>query len=174
MKNIIRFVLFIVFVTIGMSLSAQEIKVKDDVYEIKKGLIFKDGVDVTNTLSDAQKAEIFAAFEKEKQKLNEEEAAQKNLEKAEKERKKSEKEQKRAEKEQKQAEKKQKSAEKELKQKENAQSNYNKAIKKHKEAQKKYEKLKGKGKLSPIDEQKWLEKIEKLNEKVSKTKRRLK
>ncbi|TBM98986.1 hypothetical protein EYD45_15835 [Hyunsoonleella flava] len=167
MKNIVRFLLLIVFVTIGMSLSAQEIKVNDKVYEVKKGLIFQEGVDITNTLSVEEKAKILAEFEKKQQNIAEAEATQKRIEKAEKE-------QKKAEKEQRKAEKKRKKAEKALRQKEKAQSNYDKATKKFKDAQKKYEKLKSKGKLSPQDEKKWLEKIEKLNANVAKTKQKLK
>jgi len=37
----------------------------------------------------------------------------------------------------------------------------------------KYEKLKKKGKLSPLDEQKWLSKIEKLKEQTAKAQRKL-
>ena len=67
----------------------------------------------------------------------------------------------------------QKKAEKELKKKEKLQKNYKKAQDNLKKAQKKYEKIKKKGKLSPEDEGKWLEKIEKLTEKVDKAKGKL-
>lgn len=86
------------------------------------------------------------------------------LEKAEKERKKAQKAQKKAEKEQKKA----------LKQKEKAQSDYNKAVKDLEQAQSKFERLKNKGKLSPNDEAKWLEKIQKLNGKIEKAEKKLK
>ncbi len=52
-------------------------------------------------------------------------------------------------------------------------NNYKSAQDKLAKAQKKYDKLKRKGKLSPVDESKWLEKIEKLTEKVEKAKRKL-
>lgn len=163
----IRFVLFIMLVLAASFISAQEVKINDDLYEVKKDLIFKNGVDVTNTLSDAEKSKILAAFEKKKLEIAEANEAKEKLEKAEKE-------QKRAEKQRKKAEQKQKKAEKALKQKEKAQTNHDRAIKKHEDAIKKYEKLKKKGKLSPEDERKWLEKIEKLNANISKTKKKLK
>ncbi|WP_152572179.1 hypothetical protein [Jejuia pallidilutea] len=163
----IRFVLFIMLVLAGSFISAQEIKINDDVYEEKKGLIIKNGVDVTNILSDAEKSKILAAFEKKKLEIAKTNKAKEKLEKAEKQ-------QKRAEKQQKKAEQKQKKAEKILKQKEKAQANHDKAIIKHENAIEKYEKLKNKGKLSPEDERKWLEKIEKLNTNISKTKKKLK
>ncbi|GGD22002.1 hypothetical protein [Hyunsoonleella pacifica] len=160
MKNLFRFILLITFILIGISVSAQEIKVNDSIYEVKKGTILNNGVDVTDTLSEEEKAKILAEFEKRKQAAVEAVATQKRVEKAEKEQKKSE--------------KKRKKAEKALKQKEKAQSNYNKATKKYQAAQEKYEKLKSKGKLSPMDEKKWLEKIEKLHANVIKTKKKLK
>lgn len=159
MKNLKRFVLVLGLILMGMSVSAQEVKVNDNVYEVKKDLIYKNGVDVTNTLTADEKFQIFTAFEKLNLEKAEAEKTQKRIEKAEKEQKK--------------AEKKQKKAEKALKQKEKAQSNYDKATKKHQDALKKYEKLKNKGKLSPQDEAKWLEKIEKLNANISKAKRKL-
>ena len=42
------------------------------------------------------------------------------------------------------------------------------------QAQSKFERLKNKGKLSPNDETKWLEKIKKLNEKIEKAEKKLK
>ncbi len=162
-----RLVLFIVLLIIGSTVFAQEVKINDDVYEVKKDVIYKNGVDVTSTLSDDEKTKILSAFETQKIKSAEEDKAKERLEKAEKE-------QRRAEKQQKKAEKKQKKAEKALKQKEKAQSNYDKAIKKHEDAITKYEKLKKKGKLSPVEEGKWLEKIEKLNANIAKTKKKLK
>ncbi|MFD2726165.1 hypothetical protein [Hyunsoonleella rubra] len=159
MKNILRLLLLVIFLMIGVSIKAQEITVNEVVYEVKKDLIFKDGADVTNTLTPEEKTKIRSAFEKQQLQIEEADRAEKKLEKAEKE--------------QKRAEKKQKQAEKALKKKQKAQSNFEKATKKHQNATKKYEKLKKKGKLSPQDEQKWLEKIEKLNTNVAKTKRRL-
>lgn len=167
MKNIVRLLLLIALILVGVSLNAQEVQLDSINYEVKKNQIFKDGIDVTKTLSEEKKTKILAALVQIQQELAQEKAMQDKLEKAEKEQKKAEKQQKRAEKEQ-------KKAEKALKQKEKAQANYERALDKHKTAQKKYEKLKQKGKLSPVDEEKWLEKIEKLSENIAKTKRKLK
>lgn len=130
-----------------------------------------------------KKAEAQAKLEAEKVKKEEEkvlkdaERAKKEEEKALKKKedvaKKLEKENKKAIKAQKKAEKAQKKAEKAIKKKEKLQKNFEKAESSLEKGQKKYEKLKGKGKLSPEDEKKWLEKLEKLSEKVTKAKRKL-
>lgn len=96
-----------------------------------------------------------------------EEKAQKEAEKAAKA---EEKAKKKAKKENEKAEKEQKKAEKELKKEEKAQSNFVKAGAKHTDAILKYEKLKSKGELSPVDEEKWIKKIDKLNVKLKKSK----
>lgn len=167
MKNVKRFVLLLLLILTGSIVFAQEVKVNDNVYEIKKDLIFINDVDVTNTLSEEEKSKILAAFEQKKLDMAKAKLSKEKIDKAEKA-------QERAEKQQKKAEKKQKKAEKEMKQKVKAQTNYDKAIKTYEDAITKYEKLKKKGKLSPIDEEKWLEKIEKLNSKIEKTKAKLK
>ena len=166
MKNVVRILLIIGLMLKGLSIYAQDIKINDEVYQVKKDVIFKNGVDVTNTLSEEEKSKIFAAFNKQQQQIAEADRVQKKLEKAEKE-------QKRAEKEQRRAEKKQKKAEKALKQREKAQANFDNATKKHKAAINKYEKLIKKGKLSPEDEAKWLEKIEKYKDNIAKAKKKL-
>ena len=45
-------------------------------------------------------------------------------------------------------------------------------MEKYSDAQKKYEKLKNKGKLSPVDEEKWLKKLENLKENLEKNRKR--
>ncbi|MFG6686950.1 hypothetical protein ACGK9U_10235 [Mariniflexile sp. HNIBRBA6329] len=143
----------------SISLNAQEVNFKDTTYKIKGKTILQDGVDVTTTLSVEDQAGVWEAFNKEKA--------------LDKERKDGEKAIKKAEKEQKAAEKKQKKAEKELKAKEKAQSKFEDANDDHADAVKKYEKLKKKGKLSPNDEEKHLEKIKDLKEDIEKAKRKL-
>lgn len=167
MKNVMRFILFVSLILIGALACAQEVKINDAIYEVKKDLIFEKGVDVTNSISNAKKLEIFEALEKKKLEMAEAKASNDKLEKVAKA-------QERAEKQQKKAEKKQKQAEKALERMAKAQANYDKAISKHKAALKKYEKLKNKGKLSPVDEQKWLDKIEKLNSNIAKMKKKMK
>jgi len=161
-----KYIIILLAFTFSISINAQEVVKDGKTYEVKKEKIFLDGKEVTETLSIEDKTEIMklASRISEKMKLQE---------KAEKEAKKLEKETKKAEKAQKKAEKEQKRAEKALKKKEKAQSKFEKAGKKYKAAQKKYEKLKKKGKLSPQDEVKWLEKLEKLKENLDKAKRKL-
>jgi hypothetical protein len=71
------------------------------------------------------------------------------------------------------AEKEQKKKEKEIKAKEKAIKSTKEAKKKLKNTQEKYKKLKDRGELSPNDEAEWLEKIEKLKEKLVKTERKV-
>ncbi|MBP0904803.1 hypothetical protein ACFSKN_13115 [Mariniflexile gromovii] len=142
-----------------ISLNAQEVNFKDTTYKIKGKTILQDGVDVTTTLSVEDQAGVWEAFNKQKALDKEREAAEKAIKKAEKE--------------QKAAEKKQKKAEKELKAKEKAQSKFEDANDDYKKAVAKYEKLSKKGKLSPNDEAKWLEKIQDLKEDIEKAKRKL-
>lgn len=159
---------YIILLLLAFSLTgfAQEVKKGEKVYEVKKEKIFLDGKEVTDTLSLEERDAIL----KQASSINEKIKA---AEKAEKEAKKLEKEKRKAEKAQKKAEKAQKKAEKALKKQEKLQKNYKKAQDNLKKAQKKYEKLKKKGKLSPVDEGKWLDKIEKLTEKVDKAKGKL-
>ena len=161
-----RILMIVCFLGFGFLMNAQDINFNGVAYEIKKDRIFKDDVDVTDTLDIEDKQQIMGAFDKKMLQVKEAEETQKRIEKAEKE-------QKNAEKDQKRAEKKQKKAEKELKQRQKAQSNFDKSTKKHKAAINKYEKLKKKGKLSPIDEEKWIEKIAKYKEDSEKAKKRL-
>lgn len=147
MKNWIA----ILFLGIGFLANAQKVTSNGVTYKVKGEVILKDNVDITKTLTTEEQAEIRTLLAK---KLKTEENTKKALQ--------LEKAQKKAEKAQKQAEKKQKRAEKELKQKQKAQNNFEKTSSKHLQALEKYKKLKKKGKLSPADESKWLEKIEKL------------
>ncbi|MFB9055452.1 hypothetical protein ACFFU9_01740 [Mariniflexile ostreae] len=139
--------------------SAQDINHNGTMYTVKGKTILKEGKDVTETLALEEQQSIKAALAEKKKEA-------KAIEKREKELKK-------AEKEQKKVEKKQKQAEKALKQKEKIRSKFEKSVKKHDQAVNTYEKLKNKGKLSPIDESKWLKKIEKLRVAREKIKRKL-
>ena len=161
-----KYMILVVLMLFGMTLQAQEVEKDGKTYEVKKEKIFLDGNDVTTTLSVEDKSFILkrAAAISEKMKMQE---------KAEKAAKKLEKEMEKAEKAQKKAEKEQKRAEKALKKKEKAQDRYERAGKKYKDAQKKYEKLKRKGKLSPQDDAKWLDKLEDLKEDVEKAKKKM-
>jgi len=174
MKNI--FATLVLFVCCCV-VNAQEVVFKEAKYQVKGEKIMKDGKDVTKTLSAEDQKHIKDSYKIEKTKVEKAKAAEKmEAEKAkakEKAVKQEEKAKKEKEKDVKKAEKAQKKSEKELKAKEKAKSTYEKAEKKHESAVAKYEKLKKKGKLSPVDEKKSLDKIEKLNEKVEKAKRKL-
>lgn len=149
----------------GLAIQAQDIKKDVNQYEVKKGRIYLDNKDITDTFTIEQRKEIIERLEHN--------AAEIKLKEAEaKAQKKKEKQIKKAEKAQKKAEKAAKKAERELKRKEKAQKSLDKADKALKKAQKKYNKLKSRGKLSPEDEKKWLGKIEKLSKKLEKAKRR--
>lgn len=75
---------------------------------------------------------------------------------------------------QKKAKKSQRKAEKALNKKKRAQKTFDKSAKKLESAQKSYETLKSRGRLSPMDEEKWLKKINRLekNKKKAVTKLR--
>jgi hypothetical protein len=139
------------FILVGCLDNAQVIEHEGVSYEIKGKAIFKDGVDVTQTLSAEKQKAIMGNFEKSqkatKKLAKDQEAFEKKLKKNEKDLKK--------------AEKDRKKSEKTLKQKQQAQDNFEKANKNMVQTQEKYDKLKQKGKLSPKDEEKWLKKIEK-------------
>ncbi|MCA0152172.1 hypothetical protein [Winogradskyella vincentii] len=128
---------------------------------MKKDKILLDGKDITSTLNKDERDLIFEEAKAISLDLKFRENAKKETKKAQKEAKK-------AEKAQKKAEKAQKNAEKALKEKEKFQKRYEQAQTNLEKAQKKYKKLKKKGKLSPIDERKWLDKIDKLQSKVNK------
>jgi len=139
---------------------AQKIGHEGKEYHIKGDKIFMNGVEITNDLSPLERNVLKTKL---KLKLSDEKKA-----------KEIEKERKTAIKKQKKAEKKLKKAEKELKRKQNAQDKFDSAQKKFEQTQRKYEKLKKKGKLSPEVEVKWLDKIEKLREKIGEKEKKLK
>jgi hypothetical protein len=147
MKKIqLSFTLILLFL---VSISyAQDVVYKNKTYTIKGESIYLLKKEVTTTLSEEMKQDIFAFH-----KINE--AKEIEIEKAEKEKK--------------LAEKKMKKAEKALKNKVKAQKRLKKANSKLKSAIKKHQTLKKKGDISPNDEKKWLQKIEKLKNKITKS-----
>ncbi|WP_178990770.1 hypothetical protein [Winogradskyella schleiferi] len=162
-----NYYIILLILTFSLSSFAQKIESDGKTYEVKDEKIFLEGKDVTETLTDEEKKFILkeAIVISDKMKLEDikrKEAAEKL-----------EKEAKKAEKAQKKAERELKKAEKELKKKEKLQSNFEKAERNLEKSQSKYEKLKRKGKLSPEDERKWLDKLEKLTIKLKKAKGKL-
>lgn len=144
---------------ISFTMNAQEVVSNGVTYEVKGTSILKNGIDVTETLSEDKKEFIF-------KKNNENIDKSKRAEKRQKELKKSEKRQK-------QAEKKRKQAESELKKKEKLQKNLAKVEKDLKRAKRKLKKEKAKG-LTTEEALKWESKLEKLLEKKLKAERKLK
>lgn len=161
-----KYILTVISLVFVMFVNAQKVTQDGKVYEVKKEKIFLDGKEVTATLNLEEKTSI----------LNEASTILKNLkiqEEAEKENKKLEKEKVKAEKALKKAEKAQKKAEKEIKKRAKLQSNFKKAEANFDKTKIKYENLKRKGKLSPVDESKWLKKLEGLTKKLNKAKSKL-
>ena len=158
MKNVKLFIAIVCLFMVTI-LNAQQIEYEGKEYRVKGEKIFLNGVEVTADLSADEQLVI-------KNKLKKKIALDKKIKSAEKA-------QKQAENKQKKAEKKQKQAEKELKKREKIQKNYKNAQQKYSAAQNKYEKLKNRGKLSPVDETKWLKKLESLKESLDKNEKRL-
>ena len=144
----------------------QEVDYKGATYTVKKGLIYAEGYDVTSTLSLEDQTQIKSIYRSNVAELKKQEEAEKRLKNQEKGRKK-------AEKKQKEAEKKLKKIEKQLQRKEKAEKAVQRAQSNLEDAQNKYEKLSKRGKLSPNDEAKWLEKIKKLGDRVNSAKNKL-
>ncbi len=169
MKHRITFFLIVLIVFTGVTLQAQEVTVGEKVYEVKETLIFQGDTDVTKTLTVEEKTKILTVLEAKQEeiaRLKKEETQKATLEKATVEYEVAEQQKKEAEKALKKAEKAQKKMDK-------AKAKHAKAKKVHSDTVEKYEKLKGKGKLSPVDEGKWLKKIEKLKTKMAKAKSKL-
>ena len=158
-----KFHITLLLVLLSLVSLAQTVKNDGNTYKVKNKTIYLDGKDVTESLSSEKRAIILkeAALISEANKAENKKA------------KKIEKKQKKTEKAIKKAEKEQKKAEKVLKKEEKRNKNYKDAKDKLAKAEKKYRKLKRKGKLSPVADEKWLNKLEKLSEKVESAKRKL-
>ena len=165
MKKLKYYSVLICLFLVGYAHS-QEVVYKDVTYTVKKGLIYENGYDVTSTLSLEDQNKIKSVYRSNVAELKKQEEAEKRLKNQEKGRKKAEKKQREAEKKLKKIEKKLRNKEKAEKAVEQAQSNLE-------DAQNKYEKLSKKGKLSPNDDAKWLEKIKKLGDRLNSAKKKL-
>ena len=146
-------IVLLVCMLFAVSAFSQKITYANKEYKIKGKKIFFEGKDVSDSFSEEEKVAIFEKLKAQKEKN-----------------KKEKKEEKKAKKEEKKIEK----AEKEQKKQENALGDYDDAVDKLETTQAKFERLKRKGKLSPNDEVKWLDKIAKLKEKISTKKKKLK
>lgn len=153
-------VLITIILLFGVTISqAQKIEYNGVNYVVKKNAIFMDDKDITNNLSLEEQVNI-------KNALSQKILTDKKLKEAEKA-------QKKAGKKQKAAEKKQKKAENEIKKKEKAKKNYYEAQNRYEKELKRHEKLRNKGKLSPEDEIKWQKKLDGLQNKIEKAKRKM-
>lgn len=158
--NIKYLILVLIFGLFSVAFNAQNTHVKIANYTLKGSKIYKDGKDVTTTLTEAEQEIIKKSLQEEKDEAKAKLKQQKDLKKAEKEIKKET--------------QKRKKAAKALKRKETTQANYNKAKNNLEKTQAKFERLKAKGKLSPIKEIQYEHKLEKLNEKFIKAEKKLK
>lgn len=138
MKTYISLILIVLFTTVAFS---QKVERNGKTYTLKNEKILLDGEDVTDTLENEERVAILNSATEIRAKITEEKKAKK-------------------------LQKEKKKAEKALKQKEKLEKNLSKAQKDLEKANKKYNKLKEKGKLSPVDETKWSEKLQKLQEKI--------
>lgn len=149
-KTLTTSILFTLLFIVGNS---QTVNYQSKEYKVKGETIYLLGEDVTHTIADEDKDYLYKlALEQRTQQDDQDKKAKKAAKKEEKKLKKKE---------------------KELKKKENALEDHEDAVEKLEKTQAKYEKLKRKGKLSPNDEIKWLDKIAKLKEKVAKKKRKI-
>jgi len=147
--------IILVFVSMLFAFSAfsQKVMFAEKEYKIKGDKIYFEGKDVSHLFSEEDRVAIFQKLETLKEKRKEDKKEAKELKKEEKKIQKEEKEQKK---------------------KENDLDNYDDSVDKLEKAQAKFERLKRKGKLSPNDEVKWLDKIAKLKEKMNSKKKKLK
>ena len=130
---------------LAVSAFSQKLTYANKEYKIKGEKIYFEGKDVSDSFSEEEKVAIFKKLKAQKAKNKEEKKEEKKLKKEEK---------------------KVEKAEKEQKKQENVLDDYDDAVDKLETTQAKFERLKRKGKLSPNDEVKWLDKIAKLKEKV--------
>lgn len=144
-----RIWILIFFLSLGITTHAQHVISDGVAYEVKGKSIFKEGIDITQTLDKSKKDAIFKTH--------------KNKVRADK----------RAEKARKKQEKAQRKAAKELKRKQRAQDRYLKATKKLEQNQAKYNRLKERGKLSPNAEDQWLKKLDRFKKDVDKKRKSL-
>lgn len=144
-----RILIFIFFLSLGITVNAQHIISDGVAYEVKGKSIFKGGIDITHTLDKNKKDNIFKTH--------------KSQARAER----------RAEKARKKQDKAHKKAAKDLKRKQKSQDRYLKATKKLEQNEAKYNRLKERGKLSPNAEEKWLKKLDRFKKDVEKRRKNL-
>lgn len=147
---------FLVALLISCSSSQRVITADGSVYEIKGNKIMNAGADVSETLSDAEKASIKKLVEAQKEA---DEAAEKLQKELDEKQSRLDKAQKEADKKREALIEKQEALKEKLEAKEEATGDFLKAKKRLADKTKKYQRLKNKDKLSPKDDEKWQEKL---------------
>jgi len=163
--------LTLIFLFISVFSQAQKVVTNGVVYEVKNNTIYKGETNVTDTLSKEQQKNIFHLANQINKAKKEALEAEKDME-----RKREELEENRDELEKsvsKNKKKEIKAREKALKLEKKAHKRFLKLDKKYQKAQKKYTRLLKKGKLSPVDEENWLKKLEKMQKKLERAKEKL-
>lgn len=152
-------VLLAIAVLTACGSSKKVITESGEVYEIKGDKFFNKGTNVTELLADEQKEALKtilqARLEAEQLTDEKKKALETENERLEKAQEKMENAIKEAEKKQDKLEEKQKEIEAKQDKKEDAREAFFKAKKRFDKKQEKFKKLKAKGKLSPLDEEKW-------------------
>jgi chromosome segregation ATPase len=157
------FIIFLMFIAASCGSTEKVITDAGAVYEVKGNTFYKNGEDVTETLTDDKKEAIKSELE-ERLEAEEEALKQKeDLEDVVKE----------AEKTKEEAIEKQEAIESALERKEKARQAFFKAKDKLQKAKEKYERFHKKGKLSPNEEEEWAKKIEGLEEDVQSAQKEL-
>ncbi|WP_445736421.1 hypothetical protein [Mariniflexile sp.] len=162
----IKLLTLLLFLTIIFGCASSERVIKDGkVYTIKGNKILQNDMDISKTLTSEEKQAIQSVLE---ERLAAEKAVEAEKEALEAKQKELEKIQEKAEAEQKRIETQQENLQDKLQAKEDARKDFLKANAKLKKNKEKHQKLHDKGKLSPIDEEEWAEKLKELQEEKDK------
>jgi DNA repair exonuclease SbcCD ATPase subunit len=156
MKIKFTFALLSLFILASCGSSQQVISNDGQVYTVKGKKVYKNDVEVTDSMTASEKSNVFNTIDKREKAEKELKEQQEKLEK----------EQRRLEKAQKEAKEKQEQLEKEIKEKARARENYLDAKKDLADERKTYERRLKKGKLSPNDIEDWEVKFKKLEKKI--------
>ena len=164
----------IIIASIGLFLAcgSTERVITDDgkIYEVKGDTFMNNGVDVTQSLTNEEKENIKKSLEEKIEAREASEKIQNELEDKQRELEKVQEEARRKENELKEKQEKLESKRDDLK---DAKDDYAKSKKRLTSKMDKFQNLKEKGRLSPKDEEKWLEKIKDLKMEVNEAKTKL-
>jgi len=164
--------LSLILVTLLVSCGSTERVITADgsIYEVKGNKIMNAGADVSETLTDEQKASINQLMKEQQKAAAEAKQLQKELDDKQARLETARKE---ADKKRTELEEKQEALKEKLEAKEDASSKYVKAKARLADKLNKYKRLKDKGKLSPRDEEKWQEKLKDYEDDIADAKREM-